>query len=205
MAENLNIELQNADVPENPSTIYRPLKANHIRVLLILPATEPDFSDTISCQLSEESLDSDPLPKYRALSYVWGNTSNPKTVLLNGQPFPVRNNLWTFLAQARKHGYTDPAWIDAVCINQDDTDERNKQVALMGRVYCSATDVRVWLEDEDGEIERTVEEMDNLGWPENVAHFRFIEEGQEMIWNWNSSWLPALRFRLGNMSIERKR
>ena len=36
-------------------------------------------------------------------------------------------------------------WIDGVCINQDDVDERNAQVRLMRHIYESATCVHIWL------------------------------------------------------------
>lgn len=44
-------------------------------------------------------------------------------------------------------------WIDALCINQDDDDERSTQVNLMGSIYKSAQSVVVWLgrETEDTE------------------------------------------------------
>jgi hypothetical protein len=36
-------------------------------------------------------------------------------------------------------------WIDAICINQEDIDEKNEQVPRMGQVYSSASQVWVWL------------------------------------------------------------
>jgi Heterokaryon incompatibility protein (HET) len=38
-------------------------------------------------------------------------------------------------------------WIDAICINQDDIDERNEQVRMMGNIYQKAERVTVWLGD----------------------------------------------------------
>jgi hypothetical protein len=32
-------------------------------------------------------------------------------------------------------------WVDALCINQADTDERSEQVALMGIIYESCQEV----------------------------------------------------------------
>lgn len=43
-----------------------------------------------------------------------------------------------------------PIWVDALCINQSDTLERNKQVGMMGTIYSRAFFVFIWLgEDED--------------------------------------------------------
>jgi hypothetical protein len=36
-------------------------------------------------------------------------------------------------------------WIDAICINQSDNEEKSQQVRLMGEIYSKAEVVRVWL------------------------------------------------------------
>jgi hypothetical protein len=36
-------------------------------------------------------------------------------------------------------------WVDALCINQEDTTERNHQVMQMGAIYEKAKRVVVWL------------------------------------------------------------
>jgi hypothetical protein len=50
-------------------------------------------------------------------------------------------------------------WIDAICINQDDNDERGEQVARMGAIYGQATTVVLWL----GEV-----------WPDMGLAWRFF-------------------------------
>ncbi|KAK0665267.1 heterokaryon incompatibility protein-domain-containing protein [Cercophora samala] len=40
-------------------------------------------------------------------------------------------------------------WIDAVCINQADIDEKSAQVAMMGRIYSSCQKVTIWLGPQD--------------------------------------------------------
>lgn len=137
---------------------------NSIRVLNILPSTCPDMTDDISCCLSVISLDPpffslDPPPfswafgffeldislDYRAVSYVWGPSSVTRNILIDGKRFVVRANLWDFLAEARREKYTCSLWIDAICINQEDIEERSSQVANMGLVYSKATCVWAWL------------------------------------------------------------
>jgi hypothetical protein len=39
--------------------------------------------------------------------------------------------------------------VDIICINQQDTDEKAKQVQLMGQIYETAMGVIVWLGPED--------------------------------------------------------
>jgi hypothetical protein len=45
-------------------------------------------------------------------------------------------------------------WVDAICINQSDTLEKNIQVAMMGEIYENAATVRVWLGGRSGRGER---------------------------------------------------
>jgi hypothetical protein len=39
--------------------------------------------------------------------------------------------------------------VDAICINQDDVEERNQQVAMMPLVYSKASQIVIWLVDID--------------------------------------------------------
>jgi hypothetical protein len=54
-------------------------------------------------------------------------------------------------------------WIDSICINQEDTDERNYQVALMCTIYSGAVECLVWIgEDDDGSVEATFASLREL-------------------------------------------
>jgi hypothetical protein len=54
-------------------------------------------------------------------------------------------------ASARKAGLLPPTelWIDAICINQKDMDEKSTQVSMMGRIYSQTQKVIIWLGPED--------------------------------------------------------
>jgi hypothetical protein len=85
-------------------------------------------------------------PRYEALSYEWGDPNGkPQTILLNGQPFEIRDNLYQALQSMRPYIPGVPMWIDAICINQKDRHERNHQVRMMSVIYEEAARVRVWL------------------------------------------------------------
>ncbi|CAG1963057.1 unnamed protein product [Fusarium graminearum] len=100
-----------------------------------------------------------PWGDFIALSYVWSHPKRkegepPYTVVIEGSLFEVTPNLHHALSQLRKcyrirQGFK--LWIDAICINQSDTDERGQQVALMRDIYQSAWQVAVWIgpSDED--------------------------------------------------------
>jgi hypothetical protein len=83
--------------------------------------------------------------EYTALSYMWGESKPTREIFINSEVFEVRENLWQFLYQARKHSWHKLFWIDAICIDQEDTRERNHQVALMRSIYSEAAQVAVWL------------------------------------------------------------
>lgn len=105
-------------------------------------------------ELEHHSLDS--APRYIALSYTWGQAfyrgdrspSATYSVTLSGSAFPVQENLHdalTYLAwRVRKKGCL--FWVDAICINQTDPEERSSQVAQMRHIYDHAFSVYVWLE-----------------------------------------------------------
>ena len=99
----------------------------------------------IRCTLRTYSFDSKP-PAYTALSYTWGSASIFNVILLNGVPFIVGYNLWSFLKEMRsQRQYHVYYWIDAICINQKNVLERNDQVQIMRRIYSTATSVSIWL------------------------------------------------------------
>ncbi|KAJ9137008.1 HET-domain-containing protein [Coniochaeta hoffmannii] len=120
---------------------YRPLPAaDEIRTLVIQPGAR---HDPIICTLQHATLSS--LPKYEALSYTWGDTANQHGIVLDGQQFTVRENAATALRQLRLRGKSRVIWIDAICINQRDPAEKQRQLPLMTKIYEQADQVCVWL------------------------------------------------------------
>lgn len=101
--------------------------------------------DTLQCSLHRVGEPCDYV--FYALSYEWGSTGDAKSILVNGVPFTIRNNLWHFLMELRSrpehHGKL--FFIDAICINQTNIPERSAQVKLMGDIYSHAYSVYIWL------------------------------------------------------------
>jgi len=64
---------------------------------------------------------------------------------LNQYPFRVTENLYTALQVLRESNGTDLFWIDAICINQSDPEERSAQVQNMKKIYEQASRVVIWL------------------------------------------------------------
>jgi hypothetical protein len=82
---------------------------------------------------------------FDALSYTWGTTKAADTVIVNDWPLEITQNLNLALRHLRHPEQARVMWIDALCINQQDIDERNYQVPLMGSIYAGATQITVWL------------------------------------------------------------
>ena len=104
---------------------------------------------------------SDHVP-YLALSYVWGDPSDPKTILVNGVPFKVTQNLERALMDLEPN-IKLPIWIDAVCINQNDEDEKGQQVARMRDIYQNAEQTIVWLGERGDFTDLVMAQLDRIG------------------------------------------
>lgn len=93
-----------------------------IRLLTLQPSL--DFSADIECTISHDAIDQ---AKYTALSYTWGSVEDKQFISLNGHRFSVTKNLFLALQDLRGSEHLK-IWIDAICINQEDVDERTNQV-----------------------------------------------------------------------------
>lgn len=86
--------------------------------------------------------------RYIALSYAWGDTSYTKALRVNDQDVEVSASLHDALhaIAASKAGHEQIlVWADALCINQSNLEERNRQVLLMTSIYQNAQSVAIWL------------------------------------------------------------
>lgn len=102
-----------------------------------------DATNAIHCTFSLASLDDN--PSYEALSYVWGDPGTNASITVHGHHFPVTSNLVSILKLLRYEDRKRVLWIDALCINQDNVNERSHQVAEMHRIYSQAWKVVAFL------------------------------------------------------------
>jgi hypothetical protein len=65
---------------------------------------------------------------------------------MNGFEIPVTLNLHAALRRLRAQG-TELVWVDFLCINQEDSEEKSIQIRRMGTIYRKAKKVAVWLGD----------------------------------------------------------
>lgn len=114
----------------------------------------------IKCQLFNYSLDESDKgpPPYEALSYVWGNPEETLPIFIDEYRFNVTKNLHAALWCLRDHSI-EWIWVDAICINQQDRQERGNQVRYMAKIYGKANRVVVWLGEAADNSNRAFKEI----------------------------------------------
>jgi hypothetical protein len=132
--------------PQSWSLYSKPISGDIIRILTIYPGI---WTDPIKCDLRNTQLqDSGP---YKALSYTWNNgthgnnDNNVLPITCNEIPTIISFNLYQGLRQLRDKWDYVRLWVDAICINQKDNDERTCQVGMMRKIYERSTEVIIWL------------------------------------------------------------
>lgn len=98
----------------------------------------------VVCELFHASLSGPEATSYEALSYTWGCTELVECIELNSKKLHVTENLHAVLQCLRYHDKDRILWIDAICINQEDLEERSQQVRQMGAIFRSASQVIFW-------------------------------------------------------------
>ncbi|CZR55641.1 uncharacterized protein PAC_05529 [Phialocephala subalpina] len=126
---------------------YTPLQERGaIRLIDLQPS--PDVEAPVECSLVHTTLydcDTDILNHYTALSYVWGDAQDTRTILVDGRNLDITANLDSALRHLRDKSRTRRIWADAVCISQHDLEEKAIQVQQMGEVYRTAQRTVIYL------------------------------------------------------------
>jgi len=133
---------------------YCPLSLpDSIRLLQVLP--RKDDVKNLRCKLFEYHLQNSDNSShlYEALSYVWGSEDKPQSIIIDDQNLSITQNLYTLLSRLQNHSLPRIIWADAVCINQADEKEKERQIPLMAEIYAKASRVLVWLgeAEDDGD------------------------------------------------------
>jgi hypothetical protein len=122
-------------------------KNGEIRLILVKPGK---FDDEIKCSWETAMLDDGPI--FSALSYCWGGDQTDYSTFdmetpedTTPRPFRVTKAVEQAIRRLRHTETPLRIWIDAMCINQTDMEERSQQVALMRSIYSRAENVRIWL------------------------------------------------------------
>jgi hypothetical protein len=170
--------------------IYRPVnKESEIRILQLQPAhdfnaplvatiqhydlrerienaEEESQEDWVDYILSQELAESQ-WTTYEAISYAWGSDTPSATIEISdpvsSTVLAMRPNVDTMLRHLRYEKKERRLWIDALCINQEDAKEKERQVQFMGKIYEEADSVIVWLGPTSGGLERVDALLEKMG------------------------------------------
>ena len=135
-----------------------------IRILNLLPGGR---GDDVRCTTRVVSLDEHPV--FETVSYVWGDRIGDVSIDVSGTPIPVTKNLYAGLLRLRHETTERSLWIDQICINQWDLEEKAAQVALMRDIYRQCARCVTWL----GEIP---EDHSNISQAASAAVFDFLRQ-----------------------------
>ncbi|RYP87384.1 hypothetical protein DL770_004796 [Monosporascus sp. CRB-9-2] len=120
--------------------LYTEIPKDHIRLLHLGPGSGKDVVEatieTVSLHAANE---------YDALSYVWGKKIKKKAIRCNGMMVDATQNLVGAMKHLRYPDRSRVLWIDALCINQKDKNEKSTQVMMMGDIYSRAVRTAIWL------------------------------------------------------------
>ncbi|OAL43472.1 hypothetical protein IQ07DRAFT_605791 [Pyrenochaeta sp. DS3sAY3a] len=122
------------------ASTYTPMNESEIRLLQIEGSN--DENSSLNTSLVHMPLLAARKKGFVALSYTWTEAAATSPILVNGKLLRVRTNLTEILRKVRllKHEFI---WVDALCINQADVQERSQQVLRMGGIYAGALSVLV--------------------------------------------------------------
>ncbi|KAG7055609.1 HET domain-containing protein [Colletotrichum scovillei] len=162
------MEVTLAQRPQSlPSYRYETLKhPDSTRVLVLQPATS--FETQLRCSMiqysrREQLRSTDTSRNYSAVSYTWGlpdfsvdlvidqssvgdDITTPKASLL--RITPTVDSILRHLRNPHKSLYL---WIDALCIDQHDENDKAVQIPQMGEIYKCAETVHIWLGELNGD------------------------------------------------------
>ncbi|KAF7539643.1 hypothetical protein G7054_g1984 [Neopestalotiopsis clavispora] len=136
------------------------LSRQQIRILRLLPG---ERFQPIQCSLYTAYLSAH--PPYEALSYAWGDATDREPIVVENYLCEVTANLARALRRLRKTDQERHLWVDAICINQADNNEKSHQVNLMKEVYTNAVEGLMWL----GEFE---ENRPSIGFAQSAESIR---------------------------------
>lgn len=134
------------------SVVHQSLDHNSDQIR-ILTLKKGSWSDEISCSLRAVSLEQEK-GRYHALSYRWGDENDREQILVDGKLLNVTTSLYIALKHLRLDSTDRDLWIDQICINQGNPNEKQHQISLMKPIYVGSAQVIIWLGESDKHSDR---------------------------------------------------
>lgn len=123
------------DEPTQSSFEYVPLAKGELRLFILLPGKRSDpVRGTLSTASSIEEVGS-----FRALSYEWGTKTQSKLIFTESGVLRVWDALHNTIIALREEKSAAVFWIDAICINQEDDQEKIHQIRMLPMIFQRAS------------------------------------------------------------------
>jgi hypothetical protein len=134
-----------------------------IRLLQLLDSSTEDQVSIKLTQLAEPSQVS-----YIAISYRWGDPSATKEIWINSLSYNVTESLYEALLRLQKYqGQIGKSgiyfWIDAICIDQNNLNEKSHEVSRMRTIYEDAEYVICWLGSSAEDSDLAISQISKVG------------------------------------------
>jgi hypothetical protein len=92
-------------------------------------------------------------------SYTWAGDEKPCSITIKEQNLDVAANLYAAPLHLRDRSLERIIWIDAICIDQENMEERGQQVFLLAMIHSKAHCVLVWLGETAGGVKGALEDI----------------------------------------------
>lgn len=124
--------------------IYSTTQQPVIRLLVVFAGLP---QDPLSGVFVNEALNftADQKPYWTAVSYAWEGQTPSETLLIDDHYLPITSNVAQIVRDLREPNQQIVVWIDAVCINQNDAEEKVSQLKVMREIFEKAKEVVIWL------------------------------------------------------------
>ena len=130
---------------------YQALDSGHIRLLYLLPGEKGHQLQGVVNHVPYNSTGA-----YRALSYVWGTNRRMQKLMTPDGVLRITFSLHKALQGIRHKTTAVMLWVDAICINQKNKQEKAKQVGLLPEIFQRASSTYAFLEG-DKESDAAIE------------------------------------------------
>ncbi|KAG9653096.1 HET-domain-containing protein, partial [Aureobasidium melanogenum] len=143
-----------------------PYRERAFRLFILYPGSPNSEleGEIVTCRLRKPNnstvvIDAHDPGNYEALSYNWGPvTDNDPVVNIHEATVSITNNLASALRILRHPRRNKRRlWIDALCIDQKNQEEKSLQISHMSIIFNSATKVLVWLGPDDSDSDLAFE------------------------------------------------
>lgn len=175
---------------EPVDSFYRNLNEGmkEIRLIHLYPGS---LAEALACSMEYTPLQDDNHTRFECLSYCWGDQKSISVITVScpvqrlttshtatvEHLLPLGSSLYSAMRNLRpKSGPARVLWIDAICINQKDLNERSQQVGIMREIYSKADNVAIWLGDGDETTTKCIRTINTIGKRYESSTGKNIEE-----------------------------